>query len=56
MIILPLKWMPYLLVVCGLICLFSGEAPVGVSIIMTLVGAVWTLLKHACKSPAANQQ
>lgn len=55
MFVMPLKWMPYALTIVGLICLFTGEADVTASIIMTLIGGVWTFLKHAPQKSAANQ-
>ncbi|MBQ4074045.1 MAG: hypothetical protein IJD39_02435 [Clostridia bacterium] len=49
MFVVSLKWLPYLLVLCGIVCLFSGETDVTTSLVMTGIGGVWLGLAHSAK-------
>jgi len=46
MFVFPIKWLPYLLIVVGVICLFTGEIDVVPCIIMIAVGVIWLYLKN----------
>ncbi|MBR3929814.1 MAG: hypothetical protein IKJ65_12530 [Clostridia bacterium] len=49
MMVVPVKWIPYLLVIAGIFGLASGEESIGLSIGMAAVGGVWLYFKHSGK-------
>ena len=53
MMVLPIKWIPYLLVICGIFSLATGEESVGFGIITTAIGGIWLYFKHSGKSVKA---
>lgn len=49
-----IKLLPYLFVICGIICLFSGEASVFASLFMIALGGVWLYFRHSGNSAPAQ--
>lgn len=48
MIWIPLKWIPWIFLIAGVLLLVSGEANM-TSIIVMAVGGVWLYLQHQNK-------
>jgi len=46
MMVIPMKWMPWLLLGCGAYVAF-GEGQVGTGLIMAAIGGAWLYFKHA---------
>ena len=53
MVVFPLKWLPYLLVIGGLYGVISGEE-VGFGIVALVVGGIWLFLKHSNGSSSSR--
>lgn len=53
MIVFPLKWLPYLLVIGGIGSIASGEAT-GWGIVLLFIGAIWIYLSKKPKGVASN--
>lgn len=49
MMVIPVKWLPYLMVIAGIFGLVSGDESVGFSIAVTAIGGVWLYFKHSGK-------
>ena len=47
MVFIPLKWLPWLLLIGGIGGLFSGDEDVGLCIGMTVVGGIWLFLRYS---------
>ena len=48
MMVIPLKWLPWLILIVGLITLAGGEAETG--LVMIAVGGVWLFLRNLGKN------
>lgn len=46
MFVVPMKWMPFLLVIAGVFALFTGEMSVLGSLVMIAVGGGWLWLRY----------
>lgn len=46
MVVLPVKWIPYLLVFTGIVCLITGEVDPVAGVVMTAIGGMWLYFKH----------
>ena len=55
MVVVPVKWLPYLLIFTGVYGLVSGdqEFSTGTSLFFIVIGAIWLYLKHGAR-PAAS--
>ena len=47
MVFIPLKWLPWLLLIAGIGGLFTGEEDVGFCIGMAVVGGIWLFFRHS---------
>ena len=57
MFVVPLKWLPYLLVAVGLYCLITEDPDLGMagSIVMTSIGVIWLCIQSGMKRDAARK-
>ena len=58
MLVIPMKWVPYLLVFVGLICLVrpnSGEELIG-GIVLLVLGGIWLYLRYSSNSKSSTEK
>ncbi len=55
MVVVPIKWIPYLLVISGIYSLFSGDVSVVGSLVMLALGSLWLFLKYSYRSSQKAQ-
>ena len=46
MMVIPMKWMPFLLTFTGIVTLVSGEVDVSAGLVMTAIGGIWLFFKY----------
>ena len=46
--VIPVKLLPYLLVIAGLFGLFTAEIDFMASLVMAAIGGVWLYFKYQC--------
>lgn len=57
MMVIPVKWIPYILTLGGIIGLLSGNESVGFSLFMIAAGGIWLYFRHAGNTASgANTQ
>lgn len=52
MMVIPLKWFPWLILIVGIVVMVGGEA--GTGLIMTAIGAAWLFLRSRSKQKNAQ--
>lgn len=52
MMVIPLKWFPWLMLIVGIMVVAGGEA--GTGLIMAAIGAVWLFLRSRSKQKSAQ--
>lgn len=52
MMVIPLKWFPWLILIVGIVVMVEGEA--GTGLIMAAIGAVWLFLRSRSKQKSAQ--